>query len=268
MYPAIFSRHAAAYQRRLEGIMARGEARGRQRAIDLAEVRPGMKVLDLACGPGNLSRVLAGLVAPGGEVVGVDLAPGMVELARAAAIPGARFEIMDIERLEFPDASFDAAVCGHGIQFAPDLGQALREAHRVLKPRGPFAASVPTTGVRESVWALLDTVIDRWLPPATQAVDQKATRATVADAPAFRRAALDAGFVSAEVEVVDESVRWESADQLVSMFTSWWDCASRLDTIDDVRQRGFIDEATSTLRARYPGSIDTTGRNHVLLAIA
>src|SRR5258707_11082878 len=95
-FPAVFSRHAEAYQRRLEDIMARGEARGRTRVIELARARPGMRILDLACGPGNLSRRLAARVAPGGEVVGVDLAPGIIYLALAADTPNARFEGMDI----------------------------------------------------------------------------------------------------------------------------------------------------------------------------
>jgi len=268
LFPPIFSRHAAAYQRRLDGIMARGESLGRQRAIELAAVEPGMKVLDLACGPGNLTRRLGALAAPGGEVVGIDLAPGMIELARATAMDNTRFEVMDIEQLGFPDAWFDVAVCGHGIQFAPDLGLALREARRVLKAQGRFAASIPVTGVRESVWILLDGVIDRLLPPAPTAVDQAATRATVADTAALRQAALDAGFASAHVELVEETVMWESSDQLVSMFTSWWDCASRLEGLDGARREAFTQEALQTLRARFPGSITTTGRTHVLLAVS
>ena len=150
LFPSIFSRHAHAYQQRLDGIMARGEARGRERAIELANAQPGMRILDLACGPGNLSRRLAGKVSPGGEVVGVDLAPGMIELTRQAGIPNARFEVMDIEQLAFDDGSFDAAVCGHGLQFAPDLGRAMREARRVLGPQGRFAASVPVSRVAGS----------------------------------------------------------------------------------------------------------------------
>ncbi|MGH7764564.1 MAG: class I SAM-dependent methyltransferase [Candidatus Dormibacteraceae bacterium] len=268
LYPAIFSRHAAAYQRRLDEVMSRGEAQGRQRAIELASVQPGMKVIDIACGPGTITRRLAALVGPSGQVVGVDLAPGMIELARAAGLANARFEVMDMESLAFANESFDVAFCGHGLQFAPDLGQALRESRRVLRTSGRLAASVPVTGVRESVWALLESVIDVWLPPAPQPVDQSATRAAVADPGAFRRVALDAGFTSAGVEIIDEHVRWESADQLVSMFTSWWDCASRLDSIDDGRREAFTREATETLRARFPGTIETTGRNHVLLATA
>jgi len=263
-FPAVFSRHADAYQRRLEAIMARGEAPGRARVIELAGARPGMRILDLACGPGNLSRRLAAQVAPGGELVGIDLAPGMIELARSAAFPNARFEVMDIERLAFAEATFDAVVCGHGLQFVPDLGRALREAHRVLKAGGRLAASVPSSPVKDSVWGLLGGVIDRRLPPAPQVVDQQPTRETVGDRQAFRQAALDAGFASAHVEVIEEEVKWESAEQLVSMFTSWWDCASRLDTVGPSRREEFIEDAVATLKREHPGTILTTGRNHVL----
>ena len=266
LFPAVFSRHASAYAKRLDQIMSRGEARGRQRVIDLVEARPGMHVVDLACGPGTLSRRLAALVAPGGEVVGVDLAPGMIELARSAGISNARFEVMDIERLAFPDESFDAAVCGHGLQFAPDLGAALREARRVIRPGAKFAASVPVTPVKDSVSAMLDPVINRWLPPPISAVDQGSTRALVADADAFRKAALEAGFATAEVEVVEEVVRWQSAEQLVGMCTSWWDCAARLEGLDAERRRAFAEDAVETLKDLHPGEIETTGRNHVLSA--
>ncbi len=267
LFPAIFSRHAAAYERRLGQIMSRGEARGRQRAIELVDARPGMHVLDLACGPGTLTRPLARLVAPGGEVVGVDLAAGMIELARRAGIPNARFEVMDIEQLAFAEASFDAAICGHGLQFVPHLARALGEARRVLRPGSRFVASVPATAHGRSVLSLLDAVIDRWLPPAPRAVDESATRAVVADPDAFTEAALAAGFASAHVEVIEETVSWESAEQMVALFASWWDCAVRLDAVDAARRQGFLDDALATVRAAHPGRIETTGRNLVLLAI-
>lgn len=268
LFPAIFSRHAAAYQQRLEEIMARGEARGRKRVLDLLRARPGMRVLDLACGPGTLSRPLAAQVAPGGKVVGIDLAEGMIELARAAGIANARFEVMDMERLVFADASFDAAACGHGLQFVADLGRALSEAHRVLRSGSRFAASVPVGGGGRRPWDVLDQVVDRWLPPAPVASDQQATRATVGDAGAFRDAALRAGFVRAEVEAVEEKVVWQSAAQLVARCTSWWDLASRVDGLDPERRQAFIDDAVESVRREHPGAIETSGRNHVLFAIA
>src|SRR2546428_10103536 len=78
--PMIFSRHAAAYQQRLEQIMARGEARGRERVIKLLPLEPGMHVLDLACGPGTLTMPIPAQVRPSGEVCGVDLPDGLIAL--------------------------------------------------------------------------------------------------------------------------------------------------------------------------------------------
>ena len=268
LFPAVFSRHAVAYQRRLDEIMANDEARGRLRAIELVDAQPGMRVLDLACGPGTLSRRLARDVSPGGEVIGVDLAPGMIELARAAGIPNSRFEVMDIEQLSFADASFDAAVCGHGLQFVPQLPMALHEARRVLRPRARFAASVPVERNAASIWSIVDAVVDRWLGPALRAVDQTPTRDAIADTSKFAQAALDAGFLSASVEVVEETVRWGSAEQMVAMFTSWWDCAARMEGVDADRRQKFAAEAIETLKRAHPGAIETTGRNHVLFAIA
>jgi len=267
LYPAIFSRHAEAYEQRLEQIMERGEARGRQRAIDFLEAKPGMRVLDLACGPGNLTARVAPLVLAGGEVIGVDLAAGMIDRARRRGIQGATFEVMDIEQLAFPDTSFDAAICGHGLQFVPDLAQTLREARRVLRPGGRFAASVPVGSPSRGL-AALDGVVDRHLPPAPRPPDQEVTRHVVSDPQALEAAARDAGFASAQVETIEETVVWQSAEQLVALCSSWWDCAARMEGMDEGARADFLDDALSTLKRDHPGGIETSSRNLVLLAIA
>jgi ubiquinone/menaquinone biosynthesis C-methylase UbiE len=268
LYPSIFSRHAQAYDRRLDQLMSSGEARGRQRVLDLIDARPGMRILDLACGPGNLARRLAAAVAPGGEVVGVDLAPGMIEVARSLAIPNARFELMDIEELSFPSGSFDAAACGHGLQFVPHLDRALSEAHRVLRHSSRFAASVPVGSPSQGVLSLLDAVVDRHLPAAPRAVDQDETRRTIADPDLLSRAARDAGFADARVEVLEETVVWQSAEQLVALCTSWWDCAARLERLTEEQRAAFIDDALDTLHGSHTGTIETASRSLVLDATA
>jgi ubiquinone/menaquinone biosynthesis C-methylase UbiE len=267
LFPAIFSRHAEAYDRRLDQAMRRGQARGRQRLLDLVEARPGMRILDLACGPGNLSRRLAKLVAPGGEVIGVDLAPGMLERARMAAPANARFELMDIEDLTFGDSSFDAGACGHGLQFVPHLDRALHQARRVLRAGSRFVASVPAPG-GPSVMTLLDSIVDHWLPPAPDAEDRATTRAVVVDPELLQRAARDAGFISVRVEEIEESVKWESAEQLVGLCTSWWDCAARLEKVEDGRRQSFMAEAVAAIRRQHPGAFETRNRSHILFCLA
>ena len=266
LYPRVFSQYAEAYKRRLDDIMSRGEARGRLRMIELAALSPGMRVLDLACGPGNITRLVAQQVAPGGHVFGVDLAAGMIELAASDHPPASDFAVMDMERLGFGDRVFDVVVCGHGLQFAPDLGQALREAARVLRPRGALAASVPAPSTDDRVWDLIDSVTDRYLPPAPEAIDEGATRKTVGDPETFRDAALAAGFRTADVETVIEEVVWPSARDLVSRLLSWWRCATRIDAAGAGMQQRILEEATAAVRDEYPGTITTHGRNLVLTA--
>jgi ubiquinone/menaquinone biosynthesis C-methylase UbiE len=266
LYPAVFSRHAEAYKSRLDEVMARGEARGRLRMIELCAAAPGTTVLDLACGPGNITRLLAQRVAPGGRVLGVDLARGMIALAARDHLRGTSFAVMDIERLGLSDQVFDAVACGHGLQFAPDLDRALREAWRVLRPTGAFAASVPAAATDDSVWKVIDRVIDRRLPPAPTAVDDSATRATVSDPETFRAAALGAGFASASVEVVDEEVHWDSAEMLVARCMGWWQFAARVDAVDSFAGDSLLAEATEAVRHAHPGPITTHSRNLVLVA--
>ena len=108
-----------------------------------------MRMLDLACGPGTTSRLLALRASPGGVVIGFDLAPGMVYAARSASTPNVSFAVMDIESVALSDASFDVAVCGHGFQFVPDLARSLAEARRVLRAAGTLSASIPATAFEE-----------------------------------------------------------------------------------------------------------------------
>lgn len=267
LYPGIFSRHADAYARRLEHIMSRHEARSRERVLELLSAKQGMRVLDLACGPGTLSARVSEKVAPHGEVVGVDLAAGMLEVARSAQIPCARFQVMDMERLEFPDQWFDAAVCGHGLQFASDLVRVLAETRRVLKPGGRFAASVPTGGVADPALSALDEAASRWLPAWVDAIDQQATRATVGDAAAFRAAALKSGFQSAEVEVIEERSHWSSPEHFVSTSATWWSCASRLDAVTPEIRDAFMHDAISAVRKHHAAGFESTGRSHVIFAV-
>jgi ubiquinone/menaquinone biosynthesis C-methylase UbiE len=105
----------------------------------LPHLKPGLRVLDLGCGPGTLSVSLAEAVAPG-ALYGVDMEPTQVDLARSIAEAGghdnATFQVGDVTELSFDDDSFDV-VHGHAIlAHVPDTQGVLAEATRVLKPGG------------------------------------------------------------------------------------------------------------------------------------
>ncbi len=118
--------------------------RGATEAIlEAAHLRPGICVLDLACGVGDPALSIAAEVAPSGRVTATDLGPGMMslaeELARKKGLANIEFREANAESLPFADASFDVLSCRFGIMFFPDLAKALRECLRVLKPGGRAA---------------------------------------------------------------------------------------------------------------------------------
>ena len=114
---------------------------GLQFASDLLEVaalRPGERVLDVACGTGVATRLAVKHVGPGGRIAGLDVNPGMLAVARSVTPPDASIEWYEgtAESIPLPDGSFDAVLCSLGMQFVPDKPAALREMHRVLAPGG------------------------------------------------------------------------------------------------------------------------------------
>jgi len=272
LYPGTFSRNAAAYKQRLDEVMARGEARGRLAVIEWLDLVPGGRVLDLACGPGTLSYRLARAVAPDGEVVGIDLAPGMIELAQRDA-PGdlpLRFELMDMEDLRFPDGCFDAAACGHGFQFVPHLARALREARRVLKPGSRMAASVPVDPAQVSdAQAVFERAVGGDLPPAPRARDEFETRQMVADERAFATIARQAGFSEARVGRYDESTTWASPRHFVEMTAGWWSMAIRLEGVSPIERAAILTRAIAAIETQLgPGPLRIAGATNVLRATA
>jgi ubiquinone/menaquinone biosynthesis C-methylase UbiE len=270
LYPGTFSRHAAAYKLRLDEVMDRRESRGRTAVIDWVDPAPGKRILDLACGPGTLSYRLARDVAPDGAIVGIDLAPGMIELARREAPPGlpVRFELMDMEDLRFPDAHFDGAVCGHGLQFVPDLLRALTEARRVVKTGARFAASVPVDPSQPSdAQAVLERAIGGHLPPAPRARDQFSTRRTVADEGAFAALAQQAGFREARVVRFEESTTWASPQHFIAMASGWWSMAVRLDAVSSSEREAILARGVRAIESELgTGPLQIAGATSVLLA--
>jgi ubiquinone/menaquinone biosynthesis C-methylase UbiE len=108
--------------------------------LDEVAVEPGEAVLDVACGPGTVSRLAAARTGPAGRVAGCDLSPAMLEIAagRGPVEDGAAIDYVEApaDRLPVADVSFDVAICQQGLQFFPDRLAALAEMRRVLRPGG------------------------------------------------------------------------------------------------------------------------------------
>jgi ubiquinone/menaquinone biosynthesis C-methylase UbiE len=131
--------------------------------LDMAALRPGERVLDVACGTGLVSFRAAAAVGERGAVVGTDISGEMVETARRGAalrdLGQVSFERSDAEALPLSDATFEVAVCGLGLMYVPDPVTALREMRRVLRPGGRAAAAV-WGARRDCGWAAIFPITD------------------------------------------------------------------------------------------------------------
>jgi SAM-dependent methyltransferase len=118
------------------------------KVADAAKIRPGQRVLDVACGTGILGREVASRVGSSGRVAGIDPHQGMLAVARQLA-PGVEWREGTAEALPFPDQTFDAVVSQFGFMFFSDRCRALGEMLRVLTPGGRMTIAV---------WDALDNI--------------------------------------------------------------------------------------------------------------
>jgi ubiquinone/menaquinone biosynthesis C-methylase UbiE len=176
-----------------------------------AGVAPGMRVLDVACGTGALSRELARRAGSEGSVTGVDFGEPMLEVARAAAAgPGAApitYLQGDAAALPVADHAFDAALCQQGLQFFPDRLAALRELRRALEPGGSVAVAT-WDAVERTPFGPVAAALARHVSPET---GEEMRSPFVLHDPARLRALLeDAGFSGVEVTRETLECTWSS----------------------------------------------------------
>ena len=133
-----WDRRADAWERRADSLDSFSDAYGRA-ALDALRVAPGERALDIGCGPGSTAIELAARVAPGGEVVGVDISPAMVAAAaRRAAAAGAsnvRFVVANAQTGDL-GTDFDAIYSRFGVMFFADPVAAFANIGRSLRPGG------------------------------------------------------------------------------------------------------------------------------------
>jgi demethylmenaquinone methyltransferase/2-methoxy-6-polyprenyl-1,4-benzoquinol methylase len=152
----------------MNSVMTAGLHHGwRRRAVDLAQVGPGDRVLDVATGTGDLALELARRVAPGGEVIASDFSEEMLARAREKAtgtpVP-VTFEWANAMELPYGDGEFATATVGFGARNFSDLDQGLREMTRVVRPGGTVVVLEITTPTRPPLSTFYRLWFDRVVP--------------------------------------------------------------------------------------------------------
>jgi ubiquinone/menaquinone biosynthesis C-methylase UbiE len=183
--------------------------------LDRVALRSGETVLDVACGPGSVTRLAAERVGSKGRVLGCDFSPAMLALARANSLTA---ESAPVDYAEAPaDAlpvdgeSFDVAVCQQGLQFFPDRSAALGEIHRALRPGGRVAIAVWSAIDDSPVFAAMAEALRDAIGPEL-ADRYRAGPWGLAAADDLRNLISDAGFKSVRVELHTVDVVFEGGD--------------------------------------------------------
>ncbi len=191
-----------------------------ERLVELAGVRPGMRVLDIATGNGEPALTAARRAAPGGFVIATDQSPGMLVIAReraaAAGVANVEFRQTDGESLTIPERDFDAIVCRWGLMFMPDVAAAVRGVHARLKPGGRFATAVWATPDRVPMIAIGAEAVRKIAelpPPPPDALGPL----RLADESVLRGALAAAGFREIAVERLIVEFVFDSPEDFTRM---------------------------------------------------
>jgi SAM-dependent methyltransferase len=216
------------------------------RVAEVARIRPGDRVLDVACGTGVLTRMVAARVAPGGSVTGLDLDPGMLAVA-ARLSPAVAWRQGTAESLPFRDGAFDAVVSQFGLMFFPDQPAALREMMRVLTPGGRLAVAVWASLADTPAYAAEVELVERMAGvPAAQALRSPFV---LGDRARLESLCAAAGIADVRVAFHEGTARFPSVRAMVEADLRGWLPFMGI-VLDDARIADILHEAERVL-GRY-----------------
>ncbi len=167
-----------------------------QHLLKAARVRANLGILDIATGPGSLAAEAKKI---GARPVGIDLSPGMVELARKS-YSGIDFRVADVEHLPFSDGSFDAVVCNFALGHFPDPKAATAECVRILKAGGRIALSWWDDPTKQRIQGLFREAITEIGATPPSDVPKGYSILRFADSNEFRRLLDGAGLTDVKIE--------------------------------------------------------------------
>ncbi len=236
--------------------------------VERASLSPDDRVLDLACGTGVVARAAARRSGRG-RIVGLDLSPGMLAVARGVPAPdGPSIEWREGNALELPfdDASFDAALCQQGLQFFGDRARALSELRRVLAPGGRLALSVWSPVEQQPYARAFADVVERHLGPAA-AAEARSPFPRI-EVETLRAEVESAGFRDVQCSTVELPMRTRALREFVAADLSAYPEIGRLlNDAPAARREALIDEIVERLDTyRDESGWSLPWRSHVAVA--
>lgn len=212
--------------------------------LDAAEVGPGDRVLDVACGTGVLARAAARRVGPEGFVAGIDPDPGMLAVAvdRSADV---QWRLGRAEFIPFPDAHFDAVLCQFGMMFFADYHRGLLEMLRVTVPHGRIAVTV-WDSLRNSVaYPVLVELIRRHA--GDRAAEALSAPFTLGNTNMLRRIFEEAGVEDLRIETSQGTARFPGVRAMIEAEIRGWLPVMGID-LQERQIRHILLEAEEVLR--------------------
>jgi ubiquinone/menaquinone biosynthesis C-methylase UbiE len=187
--------------------------------IEGAGIESGSQVLDIACGTGVLARRALSRTRPGGRVVGVDPAPGMLFAAREIE-PRVEWVLCSAESLELENETFDCVISQFGMMFFKDRQKSADEMFRVLKSGGSLAIAVWNTVEQNPAYADIIAVLQEQV--STAAADALRLPYSLGNTTEVTTSLKNAGFGSIGVETKSEMARFPSSRHMVEAELRGW----------------------------------------------
>lgn len=207
-------------------------------------VPDGIRVIDVACGTGIVSRLLAEKIGKSGSIVGIDLNAGMIEVAERSAPSGVEWHQGDVMALPFPDHSFDMAFCQQGLQFFPEKVAALQEIRRVLVPGGALIVTV---------WSAVPALATALAEALTKYVSPAIAKTSLApymfiDLEVIKGLFIESGFSDIKTEVLVVDRKLGSAEESIPLEIASTPYGADVEKLDEVAKETMFREVGEALK--------------------
>ncbi len=200
--------------------LERGAGKLSRRLVELAEIKPGSRVLDIATGIGEPAITAAKQAGKSGQVLAIDLSPLMLSIARQRAASldlqdVIEFKEGDAESIDLPSSMFNAALCRAGLMFLPDLNAGLSNIYQSLREGGHFAAAV--WGSSEKV-PFISVVMNTIMKETNSKPPSPGTPGpfSLSDENSLKNSFITSGFRDLAIEKMNITLDFESADEFTN----------------------------------------------------